>query len=492
MELADYLRVMRNHPLGIALITVLVTAGALVWSLLQPKVYAAEATGVVAISGTNNTALDSVGDTLAKSRAASYVDVATSRPVADEVIRMLHLDDSPADLVNRISVRQPTDTILLEITADGSSPLQAEQLADAWVKALSQTVAKLENPTGSSTAQVPEVKVFASAALPTAPVSPNPKRDGLIGLIIGLMLGMAYAVIRSHFDRRLRSSAEIEQRFKVSVVGSIPATKSLVTGPDGALAFHDGGSVEGAAYAAHVSNEAFRKLRTNLSYMDIDNPPRIIVVTSSLPGDGKSTVAASLAAAVAASGQPVLLVDADLRRPVVARLMGLVEGAGLTDVLVGRVELDDVTQERADVPGLKVLAAGSIPPNPSELLASNTLRDLLHEWSKTAMIILDAPPLLPVTDAAILATACDGAIVVASYGKTLDNELEEALTNIRSVNSRVLGVVFNRTPERKGWNSYYGGRYNNQGPTPTPEPRVTGGKHTAAGSSRSTATADAG
>ncbi|MFT4262360.1 MAG: polysaccharide biosynthesis tyrosine autokinase [Nocardioides sp.] len=481
MELADYLRVIRNHPWGVIAIALATTAVALAWSFSQPKVYAADATGFVSIdSGAGgNAALASVGDTLAKSRATSYVDVATSRPVAEDVIEALGLDTTPSALIGNISVSQPTDTVLIKITAKENSPEEAQALADAWVQALSTEVAKLENPKADETAQVPSVKVFASAALPTSPVSPNPERDGALGLVVGLLLGFGYALIRSQVDRRLRSAEDIEKKFQVSVIGAIPVEKNLETGSDGALSFRPHDGPLGGAYSTHRSDEAFRKLRTNLSYMDIDNPPRIILVTSSLPGDGKSTVSANLAVAIAASGQPVMLIDADLRRPIVARLMGLVEGAGLTDVLVGRAEIDDVLQEHADVPGLQVMAAGAIPPNPSELLASRTMRDLLRQLSERWLIIVDAPPLLPVTDAAILSTACDGTIVVAGFGKTLDTELAEALANVRSVNGKVLGVVFNRVPRRLAPSRYYGSSYGYVGEAPSlpAQEAVMTGKH---------------
>ena len=193
--------------------------------------------------------------------------------------------------------------------------------------------------------------------------------------------------------------------------------------------------------------------------MDIDNPPRVIVVTSPQQGDGKSTIAANLAAAVAVSGQPIVLVDADLRRPSIAESFGLVEGAGLTDVLVGRVETEDVLQQDAQHPNLSILAAGAIPPNPSEMLGSQVMHNLLRQLAQDAIVIVDAPPLLPVTDAAVLTAVADGAFVVVSTGKTLDTELESALGHLETVNGRALGVIFNRVARRDSAGGYYTGYY---------------------------------
>ena len=165
-------------------------------------------------------------------------------------------------------------------------------------------------------------------------------------------------------------------------------------------------------------SEAFRSLRTNLQFMDVDDPPRTIVVTSPLPGDGKSMVAANIAVALAASGRPVVLVDGDLRRSTVATTFGLPNGAGLTDVLAGRADLVDVMHRTPVAERLVVLTAGSVPPNPSEVLGSEKMRGVLADLSKHAMVIIDAPPLLPVTDSAVLAHQADGALLVVGLGKT--------------------------------------------------------------------------
>ena len=175
--------------------------------------------------------------------------------------------------------------------------------------------------------------------------------------------------------------------------------------------------------------------------MDVDNPPRAIVVTSPKQGDGKSTVAANLAAAIAGSGQPVTLVDADLRRPTVAAAAGLDDTVGLTDVLTGRLELADALQSHPTIEGLSVLTSGARPPNPSEILGSQAMRGVIDDLTAKGMLIIDAPPLLPVTDAAVVAHAADGAFIVVSAGRTLDTELDNALghlapsTPVRSASS---------------------------------------------------------
>jgi capsular exopolysaccharide synthesis family protein len=455
MELRDYLRILRAHWVGVLIITALTIGAAAAYTFTRVPVYAADANGFVTVGPGDNTAIGSVGDQLAKSRATSYVVIAKSRETAREVNRLLGQETDPASLVSRISVEQPPNTVLIKITARATSPADAQSLADAWVAALAEQVDEIETMRGKSAGAKPMIIPVESAALPARPISPVPERNLALGLVLGLLLGLAYTLVRNILDRRLRSADLVEQRFPVNVVGLVPEAEVLK---------HDKGqkakfALEGRTEAADVSTagESFRKLRTNLAFMDVDNPPRVIVVTSPRPGDGKSTVAANLAAAVSAGGQDVVLIDADLRRPSVADSLGLVEGVGLTDVLTGRVQPEDALQTVSRRDHLRVMAAGRVPPNPSELLGSKAMRSLVEELGQKALVILDAPPLLPVTDAALLTANADGALVVISAGRTVDAELGTALNHLATVNGRALGVIMNKVP-RRGAGSY-GGYY---------------------------------
>ncbi len=335
MELGDYGRLLRRYWLGMLALVVLVVAIAYAYTLTQPKVYTADANGFVSTGPADNPALGSVNDQLAKSRATSYVDVATSRATAQAVIDELGLDASPAGLVGAISVTQPKDTVLLKISASAATPREAQQLADAWVRALATQVQRIEDPNGSGTVGVPQVLPIESAALPTAPASPNPRLNLMLGAVLGLGLAFGYAMARHSVDRKLRTKEDVESRFPIAVVGGVPVAKVLAKDSKGQA--HIAVDEEVVTETTGAASEAFRKLRTNLMYMNIDNPPRIVVITSPMAGDGKSTVAANLAAAIDSTGQKVVLIDGDLRRPTVATLFGLVEGVGLTDVLAGRI-----------------------------------------------------------------------------------------------------------------------------------------------------------
>lgn len=462
MELRDYLRIVRAHWIGIVLLTVLGVAVAWGWSALQPRVYTATTSGIVnAASAGGDAGSRLVGNQLAQSVVKSYIDIASWRSVAEYVIDDLDLQTTPEALVGRVEVTNPLDTVVIRVSADASSPEEARDLAESWVRGMINEIEQLE---GSGTDAAVTVVPGDSARLPTSPSSPNTRLNLLLGGLIGLALGIGYAVTRHVLDLRVRSPRDIERETGASVLGTLPESKEL-TAARKVLTF------SGRADSHSAVAEATRELRTNLRFVDIDNPPRAIVVTSPIPGDGKSTIAANLAGSIAAAGENVVLIDADLRRPMVASLFDLPEGAGLTDVLTGRAEIADVAHSIGEGGNLVVIAAGRIPPNPSEVLGSLKMRELIQNLARDAFVIIDSPPLLPVTDAAVLATGADGAIVVVSAGKTTFEMLNKALGNLEKARARSLGVVLNKVPKRGAGAAYYGYQYQGEyKPRETPAP----------------------
>ena len=194
--------------------------------------------------------------------------------------------------------------------------------------------------------------------------------------------------------------------------------------------------------------EAFRILRTNLQFVDVDHGIKVIVVTSSVPGEGKTSTASNAALALQTAGRKTLLVDGDLRRPRLAELFGLEASVGLTSILMGRIGLEEAVQMHA-ASGLDVLTSGTVPPNPAELLQSLSMQQLI-EKVRTAYdaIVIDAPPLLPVTDAALLAIKADGALIVVRQGKTTRDQFRHSLERLTAVGARPLGVTMNMVSPR--------------------------------------------
>jgi capsular exopolysaccharide synthesis family protein len=205
--------------------------------------------------------------------------------------------------------------------------------------------------------------------------------------------------------------------------------------------------------------EAFRRLRTNLQFLELDASSRTFVMTSALPGEGKTTTCINLAITLADAGQKVVLVDADLRRPSVAAYMGVEGSVGLTTVLIGKVAVQDALQPWGNG-NLDVLAAGQVPPNPSELLGADSMAELVAQLgAEYDVVVIDTPPLLPVTDGAILARVVGGAIVVVGAGTVHRQQLEGALSALETVGARLLGLVVNRVPVKGPGNAAYGYGY---------------------------------
>ena len=213
--------------------------------------------------------------------------------------------------------------------------------------------------------------------------------------------------------------------------------------------------------------EAFRQLRTNLQFIDVDRPHRVLVITSAMPSEGKTTTLANLAIALATAGHRVLVVDADLRRPKLTDLLGLDRSVGLTNVLSGRVAPGQVIQHWAE--GVDVLASGPLPPNPSELLGSTQMASTLqHLGAQYDIVLVDTPPLLPVADAAAVAPATDGVLLVCRF-KTTREQLGGAVHALQAVSAALLGTVFSMVPAR-GPRAYanYNSYYRTEGPAESP------------------------
>ncbi|MBD1805020.1 polysaccharide biosynthesis tyrosine autokinase [Microcoleus sp. FACHB-SPT15] len=283
---------------------------------------------------------------------------------------------------------------------------------------------------------------------PEAPISPNVPRGLVLSAIAGLLAGAGAGLLAEKLDKVFHSPDELKDSTGLPVLGTIPFTKELKarrTKPGEAtpdpVEFH-GRSYGG--YSASPLLEAFRSLNTNLQFLSPDQPIRSLVLSSSVPADGKSTVATYLAQAAAAMGQRVLLVDADLRRPQVHVRTDLPNVWGLSNVISSEINVDDVIQRSPLEDNLFVLTAGQIPPDPTRLLCSKKMRNLVERFQEAFdLVIFDTPPLLGLADARLLAAHTDGIVMVVGLGRTDRAVLTQVLYGLRTSHARVLGLVAN-------------------------------------------------
>lgn len=431
MSLLQLWTLVRKSWLLLLISTVIGLAAGAGVSALQPTLYSATSTGYV-VAGNSATVGDAfAGSNLAAEKAGTYLPLVQSRSVAERIAAELPAGNGVGAL------KGSADGVIFRITATAKTPELAAQIADAAIRATSVEANALETLTvsGQSSGQtVVRIVPVELAQTPTRPVSPDWTRNLAIGLALGLMAGLGLIVVRHTLDRRIRQVADAEETAGTSALGIVPRAEELV------------GTVS-LARDMGAAAEALRQLRTNLRFVSVDNPARCIVVTSSNEGEGKSTIAAHLASMLAESGQPTILIDADLRRPVQAAHFGVDGTVGLTQLLAGSVELLDVLVP-TESENLQLLPAGRIPPNPSELVGSGRMQSLLGALKETHTVIVDAPPLLSVTDAALLTVASDGAILVVQQGKTRIEQLALAARKLEQVEGTLLGVVLNMVPKK--------------------------------------------
>ncbi len=449
MTLRDYLRVLREQWLVVFLAVVLGLAGATAVYFIKPREYTAQLTIYVSSQGADTTQAAFQGAQLSQDRVASYTELLTSARVTSDVIERLRLPETTDELAKMMTATSKVDSVLLDVTVTDPDPQRATDIVNAVGQVFPDLVAELERPTKPDATPAVAVRVVQPAQVPLKPSSMGLSVMLALGLLAGLAVGIGGALARSALDVSVKSPEQLRAAANAPNLGTIAHDPQVPKRP--LIVREDPHSPR---------SEAFRQLRTNLQFVDVDNPRKVIVVTSSMPGEGKTTTTVNLAIALASAGARVLLIDADLRRPRVADLLGQEPTVGLTNVLSGRASPDQVIQPWGDG-ALDVMASGPLPPNPSELLASRHMSTLLRELRQYYDIVLiDTPPLLPVTDAAVIAPATDGVILACRFKQSSRIQVEAAAAAISAVSAPLLGTVFTMVPSSgprayARYNSYY-------------------------------------
>jgi capsular exopolysaccharide synthesis family protein len=487
-----YLHVLRRRKWWVASFALLGLAASLALSLTSPKQYSATAQLLVQPSVTVASA-GTAPQPVTQTDVATELQLVTSAPVVQAV--RARLGSAPA-----VTATQVGQTNVIAITAASRVPSQSARIANLYANAFvqyrqqvaSSSLASAEaqlrsqisalanqikslgrNPTSaaasallnqeavlkeqlaqmevSGAVNTGEVALVTPALSPVSPSSPKPAQDALLGLAAGLALGLGAAFLWESLDDRLSSKEAAERAGGVPVLAMTPLVPSGRR-PEPTVAT----SAEPSSPAA----EAYRSLRTSLQFARQERRLRAIVVTSPAVGDGKTSTLANLGVVFAQAGERVLLVSCDLRRPKIGEYFGLDESVGLTSVLLGQDTLEEALVPVPGIDRLTLLPAGPIPPNPAELLNGGRVQDIFGQLSEQFdLVLIDSPPVLPVTDAAILSQYADATLMLAAAGQTRRADLHRAAEKLNQVGATILGIVLNKVTRQTGREYGYGYGY---------------------------------
>jgi len=445
MTLVEYALLLRRHRLVVLAALVLGLGAAVAYLVVATPLYTASSrvyisanTGGAAVSELNQ------GSAFTLQSASTLAGVAASPIVLERAITVLGTDETVDELAARVEVTVPEATTLLDVAVVDDDPVRAAATADAIASAFEEVLEhELATSQGDGTPAL-SARTIAPASVPEGPSEPRPFVVLGVGVLAGLGLGVALAVLRSVLDTRVRGSYDAEAVTGLPWLGAVLRHPRAATRP---LVVH--------ADPHGPETESIRRIRASLDYVLVRSERTALMVTSAGPSEGKSYTAANLAATVAETGKSVVLVDADLRRPRVDHYFGVEGGAGLSDLLVGRAELADVLQPWGDT-GLTVLASGAVPPNPAELLGTPAMEAVLADLQERFdLVVLDAPPTLLVADTAVMSKHADVLLVVAD-GRVRRAEVTGAVRSLHAVGARLVGVVSTMVRSRDAEVGSYG------------------------------------
>lgn len=430
MNIQEYFLAIRRQWLVILLLGFLGgTLGFGVAKMTAPTFTSTSSVFVSATSGDSTSELVQ-GSNFTQNLMQSYAQLASMPVVLDPVIRDLKLDITATELSQRISVNAPLNTVLIKIRANAGSAQDAASLADALANELSVQVQRLAPKDAIGNPAI-RMDLVARASIPQFQSAPNTKLIAAAGLALGLFAGVVIALFRALLDTRIRTENDIERITTQVILGKVPRQDRRAS------------RVIMRTDPSSIHAESYRRVASNLEFISPDDPIKSVVITSALPGEGKSTVAINLALALAENDKRVLVIDGDLRRPSIGNICGFDGQVGLTTVLTGHVELKDAVLNWGSI---SVLPAGRIPPNPTELLKSRSMSEVIKfTETKYDYVIIDSAPLLPVSDSLALSRQVSGTVVVARASSTKAKHVISSLQYLEAVNAPLAGIVLNRS-----------------------------------------------
>ena len=435
MNVLDVLRLGRRWWWILLLGPVLAGGVAYIISSSMTPIYRAQVTMVIQESQVSDP--DTFFNDLraAERQAQTFSRLVTLRPVLEETIQRLGLSLGPESLDKKLSVAPIRDTQLITVSATDASPERAATIANTVGQVFIDQITEAEPGT--------RVRIAEQATAPADPVSPRVTLNTALAGILGLLVAAGLVALIGYLDDTVKSSEDVRRVTGRPALATIPLLQTT-------------NGVEAADSQRSPATESFRSLRTNLQFASASRDMHSLVFTSSRPGDGKTTTVANLGAVLAQGGQQVILVDADLRKPRLHRLFkGISNRAGLSNVLISSTSVDlDKLLQSTEIPGVRVLTTGPLPPNPPDLLNSPGMRELVAELEQKADIVLiDSPPMV-VSDPLIVAGLVDGVVLVTLAGRARSSALTRVIEELEPTGTWLFGVVVNQV-DLAGEDYYY-------------------------------------
>ncbi|QNO16548.1 polysaccharide biosynthesis tyrosine autokinase [Alkalicella caledoniensis] len=419
-----------------AIVLVTTTTSAVVSYFFLDRVY--EASSSLVILAKADSGNIQYNDVLLNQRLVkTYSEIAKSRSVSTEVIRKLGLNMSHGEFAGKVQVNSVRDTEVIEIRVQDTDPQRAARIADELSSVFMSKIVNFLN--------IDNIQILDRASVPTSPVKPRPALNVAIAFLLGAMLGVGIVFLMEFLDNTLKNPEDIERHLKLPVLATVPEIEGSQS------------DINLITYREPKSpiSEAYRMLRTNIQFANLDNDLKTIVITSTGPSEGKSTTISNLAITLIGMGHKTLIIDADLRKPKVHKVFNLDNDSGMTNVLMGE-SLENAVKRIGGIK-LDILTSGPIPPNPSELLGSKKMKDFIEECSRSYdFVLIDAPPIGIVTDSAILSSICDGTIFVVAAGEAQKDQTLKAKEMLEKVGKKTLGVVVNKVKiTKRNYGTYY-------------------------------------
>lgn len=504
LDLRDYVAVLRRRRWIVVQAVVVVVAVAMAVTYTRTPLY--EATTRVVIEPNTGGGDDAMLRQLVfgQQQLQTEAELVQSDRVAIRAAERLARGDDPNDLLEQVDVSLVGDTQIIEISAVSDDPQEAAAIAAAFgegylgfrrqqaldqILTASEAITERERETRERIEQIEQElgnadegeaqglelererlqselaglaaqratlsgsevfaraggQIVAPARVPEQPFSPRPLRTGVLALVLGLMLGVGLAFLRDFMDDAIRSDEQVRRATGRPVLGHVPRWAATEKGDTRVVSLVE---------PASPISEAYRTLRTNVRFLTVDHDLSSLLVTSPLPGEGKTTTAANLAVALARAGTRVLLVGADLRKPTIHRNFGIEAHPGLSATLVGDATYAEAIVD-VGVPNLRVIPGGQVPPNPAELLGSAAMARLMADLEQIAdVVVYDGPPVLAVSDTLEFAPRTGGCLVVVDSGATGRSALRHATERLHGVGADITGIVLNRIDPQDGYYGY--------------------------------------